>query len=123
MPVSPTLSNALSRVRAVTGDTDEPPILRGGDVQYRAIIAAATSEHAAAQRACQLLAAQIVHDPDSLASSGKALAWRERIPYLLKVASGEIGTGLEGDPAVASAGRGPTIGRLTAGDAAARKLR
>lgn len=91
------------RVRAVAGDTGEPPILTGGEGAYDAILSAAPSEHLAAQRACRDLAAQISKRPDSLGDAGSTLAWRERVPYLLAVAAGTIATGLAGDPALTAA--------------------
>ena len=103
MAYRPQRDTPRDRVRAVAGDTGDPPILTGGEGAYDAILLAAPSEHLAAQRACRDLAAQISKRPDSLSDAGSGLAWRERVPYLLAVASGAIATGLPGDPAIAVA--------------------
>jgi hypothetical protein len=103
MAYRPERDTPRDRVRAVAGDTKDPPTLRGGEVSYDAILAGAPSEHIAAQRACRDLAAQISKQPDSLGDAGSSLAWRERVPYLLAVAGGTIATGLAGDPTLAAA--------------------
>lgn len=98
------------RVRSVVGDTADPPLMAGGEGAYDAIVAAATSEHLAAQAAARDLAAQLSKRPDSLGDAGSTLAWRERVAFLLAIARGEIGTGLAGDPALTPA---PLVGPAT----------
>lgn len=120
------------RIRSVVGDTLDPPRLRGGEGAYDAIITAATAgtvvnEHRAAQNAARDLAAQIAQDPDRLGSAGSSIQWGERIPFLLQIASGQLSTGLAGDPALATStataatgislrGRGRPDYTLAAGD-------
>lgn len=95
---------ARDRVRSVVGDTSDPPILTGGEGAYDAIVVAAgTSEHRAAQVAARDLAAQLSKRPSSLSDAGSAFAWAERISFLLRIAAGEIGTSLAGDPALTGA--------------------
>ena len=98
MAYRPQRDTPRDRVRAVAGDTSDPPILDGGEGAYDAIVAAAPSEHVAAQRACRDLAAQLSKQPDSLSGAAGSLSWRERISFLLSIARGEIATGLTGDP-------------------------
>lgn len=105
MPYRPQRDTPRDRVRAVAGDTADPPLLTGGEASYDAIIAGATSEHMAARAACRELAGQLSKSPDSLGSNGSTVAWRERVAYLLRVADGTLPTGLAGDPTLA-----PTTG-------------
>lgn len=91
------------RVRSVVGDTSDPPLMAGGEGAYDAIVTAAATEHAAAATAARDLAAQLSKRPDSLSDAGSGLAWRERVSFLLQLATGAIGTGLAGDPALTGA--------------------
>lgn len=116
MTYRPQRDTPRDRVRAVAGDTADPPILTGGEASYDAIIAGTASEHLAAQAACRDLAGQLSKSPDQLGSNGSSIAWRERVSYLIRVADGTIPTGLEGDPALAppaGAARTPASGDVS----------
>jgi hypothetical protein len=100
MPVSPSLSNALSRVRAWVGDNAEPPMMPGGDVRYRIIIAEAATLHEAITRAARLLRAALIAEPQRFSDLLGSEDYTHRDTYLAELGAGRISTGEEGDPAL-----------------------
>ena len=92
MPYSPALDSPVSRVRFAVGDVATVELLP--DATYTALLTQLVTEIKAAQAAAAFLAVKYAQDPSSLSSSGKSLAWSERVAQWNRIAGGEIPAGI-----------------------------
>ena len=82
MPFDPTLARAVDRARARIGDTGDPPILRGGEETYEALLALADTETAGILEAAKQLRSQLMLEPQQRGARGAYVNHVQRIENL-----------------------------------------
>lgn len=97
MAFDPTLPTPVDRIRDRIGDTDDPPLLVGGELRYQALYnGAGGDEDAATLTAARRLRRQLALLPTSRSAEGVSESYADRVSELDKLITeleAEIGSG------------------------------